>query len=685
MVDTAKYGRIFRPAVILPVGAVLAFAGVAAISLYGALSAIIDGLVVAVIVVPSAASGIVLIRLLMPQDVPVRLTVLLGAAFGLGALSALVVILGCAGMLHRSVWMAILLALMFVGFVGVRRMTVGRSALRDAGLASNAQSRPWLMGLLLVLVPFAAMAVLAAEHPPGLLWAEEGYGYDELEYHLQMPSEYRAAGQIEYAPHNVYANFPANAEMLYLLSMIVLDADVEAGTTAHLMHMVFGVLFVLAAWAVGRQWSHEAGIVCGLVAGSMGWLTYLSALAYVEHLMLLFGMAATGALLYGMADSVDRAVGMRLTLIGGLLAGFACGCKYTAVPMIAAPLALFPLFKMRVAWSRRIGGVAVFGVGCAVAFSPWLIKNTVMTGNPVFPLANGLFEAYPPGWTQQSQQQWDAGHAVHDSDLAAVSASERSAGLRKAMVLWDRIVTDEDQRLGPVLLALGWFGLIGRRRSRVDAALAMMFLAQLLVWVFATHLFARFAVVLAIPLVLLCGRSLPGSASRWRVPVVLCVVLIGAGWNLAHAVQRYRLEAVGPVPAEVMYGEPAAQNPTSVVGYINSRLADDARVLLVAEARPFYFQRDVDYTVVFNEHELARVAGKSDQAGEVVAWMLDRGYTHVIVNWSEMARLRKTYGFPDEISGSLFADLQGSGLRVVQTFSQSDGGMPFATLYGVDD
>jgi len=40
----------------------------------------------------------------------------------------------------------------------------------------------------------------------------------------------------------------------------------------------------------------------------------------------------------------------------------------------------------------------VFVVGVLAAFSPWLIKNQVMTGSPVFPLANTVFRASPPGW-----------------------------------------------------------------------------------------------------------------------------------------------------------------------------------------------------------------------------------------------------------------------------------------------
>ena len=46
-----------------------------------------------------------------------------------------------------------------------------------------------------------------------------------------------------------------------------------------------------------------------------------------------------------------------------------------------------------------------------LAFLPWAAKNTAMTGNPVFPLANTLFRAYPPGWGPAQSDHFDATHA----------------------------------------------------------------------------------------------------------------------------------------------------------------------------------------------------------------------------------------------------------------------------------
>ena len=63
---------------------------------------------------------------------------------------------------------------------------------------------PWRW-LWLTVVPFAALMMIVALQPPGILWLEEGLGYDVLEYHLQTPKEYYLSGAITYLPHSLYA------------------------------------------------------------------------------------------------------------------------------------------------------------------------------------------------------------------------------------------------------------------------------------------------------------------------------------------------------------------------------------------------------------------------------------------------------------------------------------------------
>ncbi len=658
-------GRALLPLAV--VFAVVALAGVAVVSRYALLSVSLELLAALVVVVPALMFGVVLCGVFRLGRMPQRWHFLLSAALGLGAMSLLVLFAGLAGLLARPLWVGLIGALFVLGLDRMRR-DLRSQKVESQTLSADTQ---WAAGgtryLWLIAAPFLSLALLAATNAPGFIWQEEGFGYDVLEYHLQLPKEYRQAGRIAYQPHNVYANFPANVEMLYLLGMVLQDDDVETGVSANLIHLIFGALTVVAAWVAGREWSPRAGALAGLAAASVGWLGYLSGLAYVENGMLFFGMAAAAALLRAARLSEDYR--RRWLILAGVLAGFACGCKYTAVPMIALPLGVGVLFMPARSWRARIVDGVAYAAAAAVTMSPWLVKNQLMTGSPVFPLANGVFEASPPGWGEPQAAMWKRGHQP--------APEERSITGRLA-ALWRHVPGDHYQRFGPAILTLAIGGLFCRKRDRVDLILVMILTLQLAVWLLATHLYARFAVVLLIPLALLAGRAAGAAVGRLRMGIIVGVLVVGSAWNFVFAADLHRRESPGGAPAALFYeGKvPGYEH----LGFVNG-LSEDTRILLVGDARAFYYRRSVDYCVVFNRSPFVEaVRSAADEAG-VVAWLREQGYTHVVVDWSEIARLTATYGFAPEVNDDLFRRLEAEGLKPVSEFAHPDTGRRLVSVF----
>jgi hypothetical protein len=415
--------------------------------------------------------------------------------------------------------------------------------------------------------------------------------------------------------------------------------------------------------------------------------------------MLFFGMAAAALLLRRrtMPRGIDAARGTepvcwtdfpvgretgsntahrRSIALAGVLAGLACGCKYTAFPLIAAPLTLAMLLQAGRSMQKRLGDAAVFAVTATVAVSPWLLKNQVMTGNPVFPLANSVFKGSPPGWGDKETQRWDKGHGTQ--------AQQRTLDTR-FVAAWNHIAADKYQRFGPAILVIAVAGLFGRRRQRVDLVLIVLLITQLGIWLFATHLFARFAVVLLIPLALLCGRAVTGADGKVRLYAIAAALVVGCAWNFAFAERLHKEESPGGAPASLIYdGE--------IPGFeyfqaVNHELPKDARILLVGDAKAFYFQRDVDYCVTFNRNPFFVAARTADSAGELLHWLGERGYSHVLVNWSEVGRLSETYGFsPDtdlQTLEDVFDALATAGLSRIRAFPHPRTGNRYVDLYEV--
>ncbi len=634
---------------------------------------LLDGLPAAALLAVIALAGTWAASCLKLADAPIRWQLLIGSGVGLGVTSALVLVLGVCGLLDRFIWLVILLALAAAALGAVVRLR-RLSGDEEQDTSEGAGRLVWLW---LLSCPFIAIALLVCVVPPGFLWAEEGAGYDVLEYHLQLPKEYFQSGSIAYTPHNVYGSFPANAEMLYLLCMIVRD-DVYAGAgSAKTLNALLAGLFVFAAYVAGRETGAKTGVVTGVAASGIGWLTYLSGVAYVENAMLLFAMIAGAALIRAGRPAVN-ARGQWL-LLAGLMCGFACGCKYTAAILVALPLvgAALLLPARSLALRARGGGVVV--LGCLAGFSPWLIKNSAMTGNPVFPLANSVFRAFPEGWGQAESRHFALSHRPEPE--------YSSLGGRIAAV-WARLPGDPLERFGRMPWLLAAVPLCTVYLKRRDVMMMLVLLVQLGFWMFATHLYARFAVPMAVPLAILAGRSFRYAASegRFGVSAVLIAGMLYSGFTTARLYAQHLYHEGTKLPLEgadtyFLQGFGGGHEHLSV---INSELPADAHVLMIGDARAFYFQRPVDYTVVFNRSPFIEAVRASSGAHEIIAWLRHRDYTHVLVNWAEIHRLRRSlYGFPEVIRPELFERLAAGGLRPMEVFSTGDPPRPYAVLYRV--
>jgi len=524
-------------------------------------------------------------------------------------------------------------------------------------------SGPWIEWrvahlLLLPAAAFLVIALMASTIPPGLSWGDEAGGYDVLEYHFGGPKEFWLAGRIVDLPHNVYTYLPFNAEMLYLLAFVIKGDPFEGVYLAQLLNASLAVWAVVAAWLAGRELGRTPGIVAGVVAATCPWLTYLSGVAYVENGLLFVGMLSMAALVRIWRNE-DCRHGTWF-LLAGLLAGLACGFKYTAVPMVALPIGLLAAWC---GWAirPRVGlGPALFVAGVALTFCPWLARNARLAGNPVFPLAHATLGYDEALWNQTLADRWDRAHAPQPDETGLSGRMAR---------LWQRVLADANYGAGIfVAAALGLLALVGQRRGLVLACLIVL-IVQGVTWTAATHLFARFGVPMIIPLVVLAAASWPvPPADRWvaerRIGVIL-VLVVGAAVNLVHVGGLYYHHTREPDGSP--RGWFGAAHVLAQVDPINQYTPDrDTTVWMVGEARAFYVARPCRYHVVFSRDPLAEFARTQPTGRQLLDWFRQRGVTHVYVNWSEIDRFRRpgNYGWDEAVNESLFASMRSAGAKL---------------------
>ncbi len=682
-----------------------------------------EGVIAGCGVLAATGLGLWIVRGLGLHHAPARWQLLLAAGLGLGALSLLVLGLGTLGLLHRWLWLSLLTIFAIAGLPRWRDVIAKNPVVTET---NDDRADRWMRWLWLGVIGFGALALIVATMPPGILWPAEANGYDVLEYHLGVPREHFEAGRISYLPHNIYSNFPFNVEMLYLLTMVLHGDPIAAVFTAKLLNAYLGMLAVGGMWLAGREFGRGSGIVAGLIGASCPFLTYLCGVAYVENGLLLFAGLALGALLRVCHDR--PAVATRWIAASGLLTGLACGCKYTAAPMVLLPLLLAVAWHAARQRPARPRWLLAFLVGGLVAFAPWLAKNAVMTGNPVFPLARNAFPERPGIWNEDGAARWASGHLPAENDrpirqrFARLWSEVVGAGLFAAADPPDDPAAPVQSKaqgavlFGPAILLAVFIGaarLFGRRpsttpgedtatttgetpvpqschgpinvRQRGTGMCWMMLIVATIAWLGWTHLVGRFAIVIVIPVAVILGcywNTLRGKMARCLGAAALVAVV---GLNLATTIGMFtefpyvQIRAFGYAGLMTEGIWPVQQH----VPLINEKTAAGARVLMVADARHFYLGAGVDYCVVFNPNPFADAA-ETRSPPELIRWLREQGYGYVYIDWGEMQRLRRSrYGFWKSIDAPLFQHLEKVGLARSQDFSIDEGGPAYGTLFQV--
>ncbi len=247
----------------------------------------------------------------------------------------------------------------------------------DRGLRSALALTPdpftrWVRRGVVALLMLAAITALA----PPTKW-------DALTYHLAGPRHYLLAGRIVSYPENHFLGFPQLVEMLYMGLLIVARPQAAA-----LLHAGFGVLLLLTL----------LGLSSRLGRPSVGWLAAAILLVsdsiwgefswpYNDLALMAYTLAALVVVL-AWRDSSSRATS-HLLVWAGVLTGCMMGTKYSAAgPAIG--VGVLVLWLVRRERIRRVLGAEAIVTGVAlVIFTPWLVKNAVLDGNPVSPFVWG--------------------------------------------------------------------------------------------------------------------------------------------------------------------------------------------------------------------------------------------------------------------------------------------------------
>ncbi len=597
-------------------------------------------------------------------------------ALGVAGLLAIDLVLGVSGALAST---------------NVIRVLTGLLAV--AGLWSCRRIRPARLGIgLAASLPIGTL-LLAAASAPGWLWGTEFGGFDALSYHLQLPREWWIAGAIIETPHNAYGYLPNGVEAAFFHVMTMIGDPAEAAIPCQLL---VACVALLAAGATGdlavamlgrdetskgRNLVRQLGFVALLATP---WMIVVGSLAYDEAVVLLLGTTAFAMIIErhrgSLGDSADSSTASNLQFgaVLGILLGGAVLAKASSGLLVVVPASIAAALSIpRRCWFPIVLATAVAGILICI---PWLLRNGIWTGNPVFPFASSILGS--GDWSAEQMARFTTGHHGNGvlSGLQAIGSeflfedwlSPHGGDPRRLQWAWLPLIG---------LVALAVLVIRGKDRGKARVILWSI-LATIMAWALFSHAKARFllpvAPLLAAPVAIVAARLLSEPPLIRRTVTAILVWMAAASPAIVYALERQGLPAIGVGSSALFDGgfEASAYEEAGVAGrtellrnaspafVLNHRLPNEARILLLGKSDPFRLDFGeatnglprISYQTVWTRgpFEEAIASGDPDATPEKrVASAIDdlkaRGYTHLYIQLSMLDRWMRSGWLAEEL------------------------------------
>jgi len=570
------------------------------------------------------------------------------AALGFAALATMALGLGLAGLLYRELLVGCTLVCAGAGMVQLIPPWRRRPPL------PSPRHIPFLLVLLFVLT-----------YLPGAL--DPVLIHDDLVYHLGLPWQYLAHGRIVPMKWFDYANMPHLVDLFNVIPMAIGDFAAPKLIPISICGWTCMALYCFARPFLGRIGASLIPLLA--VAGQN--IQFHFTVSSQEPFIGLWLLCACLALM-----------AWRKTAIRGLLDFLAImlGCtmaiKYTAwlsaLPVMTVSGAMILWIHARTPVTRgggavepggatprvRLAGlltrngissVARVAVIVLALIAPWLIKNAIITGNPIYP---NLFEHFDSeSWSRIQEMQFR-------STIAYTGGLEKPL-LSYVVLPWRLSIESDSQELfesPPFFLALIFLFLAAlirqaiwepRARDRLLRTISISALAGIILWA----LFFQLGRYLAgcIPLMAaVASRTLVFVRFRtWAAMAVFCLLAALAGyqglyqWPLIEITKRIQ-----------QHGRPAmaaANGAVPLCKLLNTVVPPGGKVLGLWENRFMFLEREFAADALYQAPlGLARLRAAGNPAAFARTLAAD-GITHVVLN-HEMRKLYMSGVMPEIIT-----------------------------------
>ncbi len=495
---------------------------------------------------------------------------------------------------------------------------------------------------LIVMICSLAYSLIAWALVPPLAW-------DEVSYHLPIPSVFIRSGGLVNIPTIVHSNWPSGMGMLNTLALMM-GSEI-------LPHLIVTAMTLLTALALARfarcMFDGEVAWLAATIYLAMPMVQYLGGVALIEGALGFFGLLAVWAGYVWLEGRRWRDLAM-----AGLLGGMTASIKLTgaALPLAVGTTALvWLLLRYRGRSWESILEFAGYGLIAVATVTPWYFRSFANTRNPFWPFLYSVFGG----------RHWDVvGDQIHTAWLhrpnLALTPWNYIGGL---WYLTARPAQFGGLRMGPLVLAqLPLVPLFWRRKRWLVSYLIAVSWGVYTVWFFTTHQ-TRFLMGIVPIIALLTAyvvRRLLEQWSGWVAALgqVALILYFAVGLPFVNTRQQALVADRWPYVAGHVSREQFLA--THVDGYpafdyANRHLPQDAKILLATwETRGYYLDRDTVWANPIGQRVFKWE--QIDDADALVGLLRSERITHVFWNNDFMIENVSTAADADRLLRDLVAD-----------------------------
>ena len=466
---------------------------------------------------------------------------------------------------------------------------------------------------------------------------------DALIHHLAIPNLWLKNGgfyEIKWADFSYY---PMNVDLLYLIPLYF-----KKDFLANFIHMGFGIGTALLIYQyLNNKISRIAGLLGILVFLSTPIVIRSSTQAYVDLVLTFFTTASILAFIRYRDGEFKE---FKWLFLSSVAMGLALGTKYNAL------IALFFLSTAIVFVYSKDTGKQWKAIRCGLIFflislflfSPWLIKNIILTGNPLYPLFKGIFNissAIPGGTVSISG----------DTSIGFFKTREMMFGES----FWETLLIpirfffqgqDDSPRyfdgvLNPVLIILFPFALMNKPDYRDKLFFMYFAVFFILVAFFLDEIRIRYILPVVPVLSIL---TVMGLINIWNwtrnisIPfrnvltvVLLTIFIVIMSKNLFYIKNYYQnISPTSYVLGKESKDEFITRHNDSypAVKYINAHTPENAKIRLIFLAqRGYYLDRIYEDDRSFGMDKIRGLVANAHEDSSFQAYLHSLGCTHLLV------------------------------------------------------